>query len=82
MRRAFVQHRDNRRATTVQRYVRGWLQRTRFRRKTELGRKHAARTAAAQRRVAAVVVFQKYWRRRAAIRKARSLPSADVFCSC
>ena len=53
----------------MQRYVRGWLQRTRFRRRTELGKRQAARTAAAQRRVAAAIVFQKFCRRRAAIKR-------------
>ncbi|KAK9796643.1 hypothetical protein WJX73_007169 [Symbiochloris irregularis] len=62
-RRVFKRRQNNRRATVIQAAVRGWLQRLRFRRATELGKRQAARTAAVQKRVSAAVVLQKHSRR-------------------
>ena len=61
-RRAFLHHVANRRATTVQRYARGWLARMRFRRATQLGRRQAARAAEDAARGAAATRIQAAWR--------------------
>lgn len=57
----------------MQACVRGWLQRNRFRRATELGKRQAARSAAAQRRVSAAIVLQKHCRRHLATKRVRWL---------
>jgi len=57
-RKAFLDHVAHRRATTVQRYARGWLARARFRRATDLGKRQAARAAEAARREGAAIKIQ------------------------
>jgi len=64
-RKAFLDHVATRRAVTVQRYTRGWLARSRFRRATDLGKRQAARAAEASRRDAAAVKIQALVRGRA-----------------
>ena len=72
-RRVFLLHVANRRATTVQRYARGWLARTPFRRATQLGRRQAARAAEDAARAAAATRIQAAWRGAAARAKVAAL---------
>lgn len=67
-RKAFKLHVANRRATKVQSYVRMYLTRAAFRRRTELGKRQAQRAAELARRNAAATKIQSHVRRRRAKR--------------
>jgi hypothetical protein len=62
---------SNKRATTIQKWVRMHIQRSKYRRDTIAGRRRAERAAAEARQLAAAIVIQKHVRRRAAQRKVR-----------
>ncbi len=59
----------NKRATTIQSWVRMHQQRARFRRETDTGRRAGERAAAVAAAAAAATVAQKYARRVLALRK-------------
>lgn len=63
----------NKRATTIQAWVRMHQQQARFRRETEMGRRAADRAAAAAQVASSAVVTQKYARRVLAQRKVSPL---------
>jgi IQ calmodulin-binding motif len=67
-RKAFKLHVANRRATKVQSYIRMYLTRSAFRRRTELGKRQAQRAAELARRSAAATKIQSHVRRRKAQR--------------
>ena len=72
--------RSNKRATTIQKWVRMHIQRAKFRRDTTAGRRAAERAAAETGRLAAAVVIQKEARRWAAGRKVRVACTSMWMC--
>ena len=71
----------NKRATTIQKWVRMHLQRARYRRDTIAGRRAAERAAAEARRLGAATVIQREARRWRAGRKVPSVLPYKMVCA-